>query len=170
MGKGENAMKQIKKKTKSELKKLEKEIIPMVKNYEIDTLKRELEKYIDVLVKYDFVNTASASCYFLEVYNNALRQGFDVIDKAKVPEKERDVLRHDVCGLFVKDDNKTKEEREIDYYKVLIARAKHEIEDFNHDLKLKVVRESLDHFYLWTDQFNRNCKVYNRLKELKKKK
>lgn len=129
-------------------------------------LKRELEKYKEVLIAYAFVETCTASIYFKELFHKELLSTGDAIEKANIPENERTkMIRTKFFG--VRDE--TPEQTNHNHYKRLVSWAKHNLNQLPSDIKKKIIDESITYQDAWSEQFNHNSKVIKDIEEIENK-
>jgi len=154
----------MKKLSTKEIKGLKKEYLKL----QIETEKKTFRRYIKLLVKYNFSQSASNGIYFKEMYDSIVLKGFDAIDSSSIPTKDKVKLKINHFGLWDKEKGNI-EESNLKYYKQLVGWAKREIEDLKQDTKEKMVEDAISMVNLWHEQFNRNFKLFEKLKKFKKK-
>ena len=156
------------------MKKINKKQIMEIKEEylksQIETEKETLRRYIMVLAKYDFYQSSTSGIYFREQYDNLLRAGFDKLDSAKLPSKKVSELRHNHIGMFSHlKKGESIQEANLRYSKSLVSWAEHRLSDLKQEVKEKIIKEGIESTKLWSDQFNRNSKLYDELERLSKK-
>lgn len=134
---------------------------------EIDIEKITLDRYTNALVRSGFIETCTGGAYFSTLFNDALEQGFNVIRDSDKSKEDKDKLRHDLyLGEIFSSDNKIEGLKQtLAYYKRLVGWAKHDLNMLNDDIKKKIVMDSIEQKDMWSQQFNRNSKIYEALKD-----
>ena len=159
--------KQIKK--KSLPKKLDKKD---QEEFEIETIEQRIEaekvaldRYVKTIIRSSFIDCCTGGAYFNESYHVMLRNGFDKIEKSKKSKKEKDKLRMEYLSLFYVDKTNLEiMKAKLEYRKRLTNWAKHMLIMLSDDKKEKIIKDCIKQQEMWSEQFNRNSKLYEELK------
>lgn len=150
---------------KVDIKKMKEDMIKDNIRVEKETLSR----YVKVLAKYDFARSSTSVIYFDNDYRRLLKHGFEQIDATNLSSKKKDKLRATIIGFFP-DDKLSIPESNLKYYERLVSLAKGKLEELDQDLKETIINDAITTAELWSRQFDRNSKLYNKLEKLKVKK
>ena len=155
-------MKKLTKKQEEEFK------IKMLKQ-EIESEKVGLDRYVKTIVRYSFVEICTSGAYFNELFNKLILNGEDHIRDSKKSEKQKDELRKILFPMFFEGNTKLELlEANLKYYNNLTSWAKFHMDRLNDKQKEKIVRDCLAQEEMWSRQFNKNSRVYDKLKEKKR--
>ncbi len=134
----------------------------------IEMEKLALDRYVNVLVRSAFIESCTGGAYFNELFSILLTNGHDELYKSKLPKKEIDKLQREWFPLF--HIEKTELERlgaELKYHKRLTGWAEYSLKSLNEKKKEEIIRDSIKQVDLWSEQFNRNSKLYEALNKKK---
>ena len=123
-----------------------------------------LEKYRSVLLKYAFVETCTAATYFEDLFQKELMSGSEAIRKANLSKEEENKM---LSEIFWGPKHESVEEANYQHAKRLAGWAKHNLNQLPHDIKKKIIDDSISYQDAWSQQFNKSSKVYDKLKEMK---
>jgi len=133
----------------------------------IETEKITLDRYVEALVRSAFVSTCTGGAYFSKLFSETLEQGFKAIRESDKSNEFRDKLKHDLyfCDLFGSGDKIKDLEFSLAYHKRLVEWAKHDLEMLNYETKKEMVMDCMEQKDVWSEQFNRNSKVFKALED-----
>lgn len=175
----------VKKKQVKEMKKVKKVDGKTKEEWEIEVLKSKIEmhktgfdRYVKVLTRSAFIESCTGGAYFNELFHGLLNKGVETLEfeTPDIIKKDKEDLRNKwffgerIPGIKLTEQEveKKKLEIELEYHKSLEGWAKHNLNDLGDELKKKIVIDSIEQQKLWSDQFNRNSKLYSKVEELKK--
>ena len=136
----------------------------------IEGEKTQLDRYIKTIVRSAFSDNVTSGAYFNGLYHDMMLRGYEAIDKPGIPDKDRWDLRRELIPLFYKFENILEEkEHTLAYYKRMNGFAKAALVGLNDKKKELIIMDCIEQQTLWSDQFNRNSKVYKKVEEFEKK-
>ena len=156
-------------KTKKPKLKTNKEFkIDLLKS-QIESEKTALDRYVKVMVRSAFIECCTGGAYFNKMYLDMLKNGFEAVRNSKKSKKEQDKLQYDwFFGHFKQQTEIEGLEHTLKYYKRLVGWAKYELNGLDNKKKEKIVKDCIEQEDLWSEQFNRNSKLYKELKPIQK--
>ena len=163
-----------KKETKPKLKSDEEFKIDMIKG-QIESEKTALDRYVKALVRSGFIENCTGGAFFNQLYLDLLKNGFDKIRDSKKTKKEQDKLQYDWFFGHIKQQTDMEGlEYTLKYYKRLVSWAKNNLNGLDDKNKEEIIIDCIEQQDLWSEQFNRNSKLYTAViakpKKAKKKK
>lgn len=124
------------------------------------------DRYIKTIVRSCFIDNCTGGAYFNDLFNKLIVQGYDILHDSKLKPKKIDELRTDWFPLF----NKPKTEVEslqdnLKWEKSLTHWAKYMLTSLSDKKKEEIIKDSMTQQAMWSEQFNRNSKLYKALKK-----
>lgn len=168
------------KKTKEEIKQIEKDEIKIqILKSKIEISKTGFDRYVNVLTRSAFLETCTGGAYFNELFHGLLKRGAELLEleNPEINKKEKEKLRSEwFFGENQSGSDLSEQEKEelileenLKYWEGLEEWAKNNLSNLNDKLKKKIVIDSIKQQDLWSKQFDRNSKLYSRLDKLKNK-
>ncbi len=153
---------------KPKLKSDEKFKIDMLKS-QIKSEKTALDRYVKAITRHAFIDCCTGGAYFNKMYFDLLKTGFDIIRDSKKSKKEQDKLQRDWFFGHIKQQTDIEGlEYTLKYYKRLTHWAKYTLSSLDNKKKEEIIKDCIEQEDLWSEQFNRNSKLYDALKPKKK--
>ena len=154
--------------TKPKLKSDEKFKIESIKA-QIESEKTALDRYVKAIVRHSFIDCCTGGAYFNQLYLDLLKSGFEYIQKSKKSKKGKDKLQYGWFFGHIKQNTDIEGlEHTLKYYKRLVHCAKYLLDSLDDEKKEKIVRDCIEQQDLWSEQFNRNSKLYKAFEPKKK--
>lgn len=128
----------------------------------LESVKTELDMYIDTIVRYRFLDACTSGAFFHKLYHQELNDWMELNRKAKDKKSFNEVM----FGKKLTPE----EEREhlIAYYKRLVGWAKNHLTMcVSDEEKRKIIMDCIKQQELWSDMFT---KTLNLRKEIESKK
>lgn len=141
------------KKRKAEIKKL-------VDEAPLKAVKTELDRYVDTIVRYTFLDVCTAGAYFNHLYNQEFLTWIELNNKLKNKKSFFEVM----FGEKLSPEEQKK--KNIEYYKRLISWAKWHLSHLSDEEKKKIITDGLEQMNLWNEIFHQTYKLN---KEIQKK-
>lgn len=156
-------MKRQKEETKEEIE------ISVLKS-KIEIVKTGFDRYVETLTRSAFIETCTGGAFFNKMFHNLLKNGFEHIRDVNLAQKKKDELNVLFFGKMFGDDTSEKGllETNLKHWESLENWAKDNLTNLNEDLKKKIVIDSIEQQQLWSKQFDKNSKLYKKIKEIKK--
>jgi hypothetical protein len=137
---------------------------------QIETEKITLKRFVDVLIKYDFSDSSTASVYFNDMYFNLIKVGMEQINKSTLSNKKKEKLKRELFWhIGLNDSEESRLAEELEYYKHLIHWARYMLNSLSKESKEKIINDSIRNQELWSKQFDVNSKIYKEIMEKRKK-
>lgn len=156
---------------KEDITKEEAKIIEL--KMKLDQAKTGFDRYVNTIVRSTFIDECTAGAYFNKLFQDLLLNGHDHICEAQVGEDITNKLYSDLMfgeEIISYESEKDKLNEKVKYFKRLESVAKCDLLNLSDNIKKKIIIDGIEQKDAWSQQFNRNSKVYDKLKELKDEK
>ncbi len=138
----------------------------------IEMAETELDRLVDTIVKYSFIEVCTGGAYFNKLFQGALRTGFEV----KRPEgmslkKFKQIKAEWFRGAMFGDgrDKLSIAKGNLKYAEDLVGWAKSSLNLMGEDKKKKMIIDGIRQQAAWARQSGKNFGLFDKLKPLKKK-
>ena len=157
-----------KKVTKKEKDTFEIEVLKL----KIESAKTGFNRYVDVIVRKAFIDNCTGGAYFNTLYHKLISNGLDSLDVLEEGEVKNKLSHEFLFGepREGKFGEKERLEENLKYWKRLSESVQCTLKNMNDDKKKEIIVDTFEQQSLWSDQFNRNSKIYNEVEKLKEKK
>ena len=154
--------------TKPKLKSDEKFKIESIKA-QIESEKFAFDRYLQVIVRSAFIDCCTGGAYFNKMYTEMLLRGYEILEESKVPKEKKEKLRIEWFPLFWKGETEVERwKSNLKYHKRLTNWAKYLLNGLDDKKKEEIIKDSIEQEEMWSEQFNRNSKLYDALNPKKK--